>query len=365
MRRRHFGLVLGLGAMLMFSSACDDDAPAPMSDAALADFAGDAKTGDGAQKDGAKPADLPITEGWVPTESGVIQVGDGGVIITEDGGNQVVCYPTKCAGKLLACGDCIDNDGDGKVDWRDPECLGPCDNTEGPGLESGVGGTTAASCGVDCYFDYGNGPGNDECNWDHRCDPLQPELPGCAYDKSLLGSKKCPATQDPLCAKVCGPMTPNGCDCFGCCTFPDLAGKGPNGTPGYVWIGAMDASNQSTCTLTTLTDPAKCPACTPVENCLNECGKCEICVGKPTLPPECFPKKDAGVPVDANVPKTEAGIPKTDGPVPTDGSVPTKDGGTPSAQCPGGEQPCGLPGQALCQQGFYCITGCCIRVIIN
>ena len=339
MRRRHCGLVLGLGAMLVFASACDDDGPAKMGDAALADAAGDAKSGDGGQGDGAKPADLPIHEGWVSTESGVIKVADGGVVITEDGGKQVICYPTACAGRIVACGDCKDNDGDGKVDWRDPECLGPCDNTEGPALESGVGGVIGNTCGVDCYFDYGNGSGNDKCAWDHRCDPLEPELPGCPYQQSMVGGKKCPTTQDPQCATRCLPMTPNGCDCFGCCTFPALAGKGPGGTPGYVWIGAM-VGNVGTCTLAALTDNAKCPPCTPVDNCLNTCGTCEICVGKPTLPPECTPK-------------TEAGVPSIDGSVP------------PSGQCPGGEQPCGLPGQALCQQGFYCITGCCIKVEID
>ncbi|NCT11979.1 MAG: hypothetical protein GW767_04415, partial [Rhodobacterales bacterium] len=59
-----------------------------------------------------------------------VQVHDGGVVIVEDGGATIICYKTTCAGKLLECGDCVDNDGDGLVDWRDPECLGPCDNTE-------------------------------------------------------------------------------------------------------------------------------------------------------------------------------------------------------------------------------------------
>jgi hypothetical protein len=298
----------------------------------------------------------------------VVKVDDGGQVITEDGGTQVVCYPTKCAGKLLECGDCVDNDGDGKTDWRDPECLGPCDNTEGPGLESGVGGTTGSQCGVDCYFDFGNGAGNDDCWWDHRCDPLEPEKATCAYDTKLLGGKKCPAQQSPKCAQNCLPYTPNGCDCFGCCTFPALTTAGPGGNPGYVWIGAMDSSNNSTCTLATLKDPAKCPPCTPVPGCFKPCGKCQLCVGKTTLPPECYPpppQKDAGV-GDGSTPSGDGSTPSGDGSTPTgDGSTPSGDAGTPSQQCPGGEQPCGLAGQYLCQKGYYCITGCCIEIVIN
>jgi len=241
-------------------------------------------------------SDIP---GWVPDDAGVIVVQDGGVIITEDGGYVHVCYELNCYGQNTSCGDCEDNDGDGFVDWRDPECLGPCDNTEGPGLESGVGGTTGTSCGVDCYFDWGNGPGNDQCKWDHRCDPLSPEEPTCTYDAEWTaghsGQRECPETQVQQCYDFCMPLTPNGCDCFGCCTFPDLYGINPDGSDGYVWIGNMDEDNNSTCTLADVTDNDLCPPCTPVGNCLNECGPCEVCVGRPVPPPECFPnQQDAG-----------------------------------------------------------------------
>jgi len=284
--------------------------------------------------------------GWTPDDSGVVQVGDGSVVIAEDGGVKWVCHLTTCAGKLLECGDCIDNDGDGKVDWKDLECLGPCDNTEGPALIGGIGGGTSSNCKVDCYFDYGNGSGWDDCIWDHKCDPLEPEQAwGCIYDSSMVGTKKCPVTQSAECGQKCLPFTPNGCDCFGCCTFPALAGKGPGGSDGYVWIGAMDSTTkQGTCTFEDILDTAKCPRCTPIMGCHNACGKCEICIGKPTLPPECYQKPDGGV---------------GDGGGAADGGVP------PLEQCPGGQQPCGLPGQALCQQGTYCISGCCIKLVIE
>jgi hypothetical protein len=86
-----------------------------------------------------------------------------------------------------------------------------------------------------------------------------------------------------------------GCDCFGCCTFPELAGRGPDNGPGYVWIGAMDDKNNGTCTFADVLDQAKCPPCTPVQGCWNECGTCELCLGKDTLSPECTPPApDAG-----------------------------------------------------------------------
>jgi hypothetical protein len=253
--------------------------------------------------------------------NGVITGDGGGVVITGDGGAWT-CYPVLCAGKSLECNDCIDNDMDGESDSHDPECLGPCDNTEGSGLESGVGGTSGTSCGVDCYFDFGNGPGNDECLWDHRCDSLEPEVPTCPYDSSMVGSKDCPATQDQTCADVCLPFTPNGCDCFGCC---ELSNAGPGGVgPRNVWIGAMDNDKNSTCTLADRADPAKCPTCTPVTNCYNPCAQCEVCIGGHTPDPSCDPTQ----------------------------------------QCPTGYQACGLTGQPECPTDTYCVSGCCQSVVL-
>jgi len=240
------------------------------------------------------------------------------------------CYLVTCAGHSLECNDCTDNDMDGLIDSHDPECLGPCDNTEGPGLESGVGGTTGNSCGVDCYFDFGNGPGNDDCLWDHRCDTLEPEVPTCPYESSRVGSKDCPAAQSQQCTDYCKPFTPNGCDCFGCCEF-DNAGPGGVGRR-YVWIGAMDGSNNSTCTIADVADEAKCPSCTPVANCSNPCDTCEVCIGGHMPDPSC----------------TGGGS----------GS------GTPPGQCAEGYQACGLAGQAECPNGAYCVTGCCQAVFL-
>jgi hypothetical protein len=257
-------------------------------------------------------------------DGGVVQVDPDGIPVTDDTGS-FTCYQGICAGHLLECGDCEDNDDDGLVDSHDPECLGPCDNTEGPGLFSDVGGATGTSCGVDCYFDFGNGPGNDDCVWDHRCDTLQPELPTCPLDEDLIGGKQCPDVQSEMCGDFCKPYTPNGCDCFGCCTFPELATAGPDGGPGFVWIGELDEDNVSTCTFADIMDNEKCPPCTPIDNCYNSCETCEVCLGKPLPPAECF-----------------------------------ADAGTPTTQCSAGIQPCGLEGQAPCAATDYCISGCCV-----
>jgi len=314
--------------------------------------------------------------GWYVDDSGMVHVLiDGGVVITQDGGEQWLCLPVACLSQPpQQCGNCSDDDGDGQVDYRDPECLGPCDNTETPGLDNGVGGTSGNSCGVDCYFDYGNGPGWDNCMWNHKCDPLSPEAlsePSCAYDLSFVnahGDRECPADQDPVCYDTCKPITPNGCDCFGCCTFPQLEGLGPAGGNGFVWIGNLDSDNNSTCTLADLTNPALCPPCTPTGNCYNECGHCEICVGKPTLPEDCFPP-DAGVP-DSAVPQIDAAgrdVVGVDLTAPRDAARPDTaghDAARPDAyvppRCDPGVLPCGLPGDPECVTPFYCVTGCCI-----
>ena len=303
--------------------------------------------------DGTSPTDLGMPQnqrrdGWMLTDSGQIELTDGSVLV-EEGDRRFVCRPVQCEDKVLECGDCIDNDGDGNTDWYDPECLGPCDNTEGPGLSSGVGGETRATCRLDCYFDFGNGPGNDDCRWDHRCDPLEPAGQECGYEPNRLDSRECPLEQSERCEDACLAITPNGCDCFGCCTFPALAQAGPNGAPAHVWIGAMDERNESTCTLDTLLDSAACPRCTPVDACNNECGECEICVGKPTVPDHCFgddEPHDAGL-TDAGGPAADAGARDTGAPPPA------------GDRCPEGVQPCGLPGDFSCPDTRYCITGCC------
>lgn len=291
-------------ALLALASSCSDD------DAKGSGGAGagaNATTGTASGGAGGSTGNLTTTTGSVGGGSGI----------------------SHCGGKLYECGDLIDNDNDGTVDSGDVDCLGACDNTENSYYPN-LPGMTGAPCKTDCFWDNGNGSGTDDCYWDHHCDMLEvapnfpPEL-DCAYDpnQAQLGNGLTCETayqmQSETCLDFCAPLTPNGCDCFGCCELP--AGSG-----GYVWLGSYDEQGQGSCTIADIADPLKCKPCTPVPGCGNPCDPCEVCIGKPTPDPGC----------------NEGGA-----------------GGGPSSQCPDGVQECGLSGQSPCPGGYYCITGCC------
>ena len=108
-----------------------------------------------------------------------------------------------------------------------------------------------------------------------------------------------------------------------------------------MWIGSVEPndSNDGSCTFEDVNDETKCEPCTPVDNCFNDCGVCELCLGKTTLPAECVPQLEDGGAPDAGPP--------------------------PGERCPSGVQPCGLPGDELCPPGgtYYCVTGCCQQTI--
>jgi len=237
------------------------------------------------------------------------------------------CHPTlTCHGQVYQCGDTKDNDFNGLIDMDDPTCTGPCDNNEG-GLYPNQPGQAGPPCKVDCFF--GPHTGNDGCYWDHRCDSLEgfpsyyPESNHgalCAYagPTAIVGpmNKTCAdlkQIQSPQCLSTCLPLTPNGCDCFGCCELPA-------GTNHFVWLGSTNPQGQHCMMDTpTLLDPTLCQPCTPVMSCFKPCTKCEKCLGKAIPDPGC----------------------------------------TVGEQCPAGVQPCGLPGQASCPTTQFCNTGCC------
>jgi hypothetical protein len=301
-------------------------------------------------------------EGWAGAISS-----DGGEVVLDGGGT---CNLKTCQGKLYQCGNCVDDDGDGFMDDMDPDCLSPCDNNEAGFFTKIPGGSwTGGSCGIDCYYDQDSGGGNDQCYWNLSCDPKSkaPNYPpsgdsscvcksgngGTLADggtwpcqASTPGTNKTCAelyeTQTEVCEKFCGPLTPNGCDCFGCCELPAHSGS-------YVWIGSYDkATKTGTCTLDKMGDPTACRPCTPVAACLNTCEKCELCLGKTEedllklCPP---PPPDAGA----------GGSPGSGGTPGSGGSG----GGCPTPFCPGGAQPCGVSCLPNCPAGFYCSTGCC------
>ena len=267
--------------------------------------------------------------GYAATGGTIVIGGAGGSAgnpIAEGGGAgapERECVPATCHGMTYQCGDCMDNDGDGKTDAEDPECTGPCDNRE-DSFDVGLPGSSADKCSQDCFFDNGNGSGDDGCRFSHQCDPLSvaPDYPptgsaACAYDENAKvpgGNETCAELgmeQDPSCTAKCGPLTPNGCDCFGCC---DLSG----GSFHFVGLGA--GTSPTPCTAENLDDPQACPPCSPVYSCLNKCDPCESCVGRPEPLASCM--------------------------------------GNPA--CPDTMNPCDFEGPKLCPQGFYCVTGCCV-----
>jgi hypothetical protein len=77
---------------------------------------------------------------------------------------------------------------------------------------------------------------------------------------------------------------------------------------------------------------------------LNTCERCEICLGKPDIPEDCFPG---------------SGGMGGNGGSAGSGGMGGSDGGE---RCPAGKQACGLPGDAPCESGGFCLTGCCIIV---
>jgi hypothetical protein len=250
----------------------------------------------------------------------------------------------KCGGnKLYECGDLIDNDDDGLIDYQDPDCLGPCDNNES-GFYPGLPGAPGQKCDLDCFWDTGQGH-EENCYWDHHCDPYSdlatyPEAnpqSSCSWNSDTQGpvnNQSFPPSpyncdqmfneQPQQCLDTCLVVAPNGCDCFGCC---ELGGE-------YVWVGSLDPTNKfGTCDLAAVGAPdfhEKCHPCTPVPGCNNPCGHCELCIGKTELPPDCYENEGGG-------------------------------GGSPQ-DCPAGQEACGLPNQPPCPSGKYCITGCCVLV---
>jgi hypothetical protein len=221
------------------------------------------------------------------------------------------CVPLVNAdGTSPQCANCIDDDGDGLIDGADFECAGPLDNDEAT-FGTGISGDNMDACKQDCFFDGNSGQGDDRCEWNLKCDP-KVTTGACTYDPNF---KNCPATQRDECVSKCSKLAPNGCDCFGCCNV-----QLPGG-------GSKDVRLVGTCSMADIDDPVKCPPCTPVAGCQNPCDRCELCVGKTSIPADC--------------------------------ATSSSDGGT-GQTCSVG-QPCNadLP----CPGGSYCLTGCCVPIV--
>ena len=331
---RHYLAGFGSLVLVVGLAACGDD------------DGGGSDTDAGGNADGGGLDGATVGDGGAGAMDGAVEGLDGGVMLP--GGE--ICYPAPCQGQYRQCGNCIDDDGDGLYDGKDPDCLGACDNNEA-GYSTGIPGGDSAPCKLDCYFDTDQGSGNDKCEWDARCDPLEPDpLATCSYQNPPPPNARCPGgpalpdggfadpetTQDPACLDFCAPLTPNGCDCFGCCELPAESGR-------FVFIGTVDEAGQPTCDPESAEDDERCHPCTPVENCYNDCGRCELSLGKGVddLPEDSFPD-----PADAGTPTDDAGMPGDGGVV----DPPT---------CDDGRQLCDVPGTGPCPEGLFCLTGCC------
>jgi len=259
----------------------------------------------------------PASDGLVPDggdPNSFGEAGTSGILPVADSGYQAgdgaagTCVPYVAAdGTSPQCSDCKDNDGDGLVDWLDPECAGPLDNDEKT-FGTGIAGDNQDACKQDCFFDGNSGQGDDKCEWNLKCDPAITSGE-CTYDPNF---KNCPPTQSAACVNNCQKLTPNGCDCFGCCAV-----KLANGTSKSVRLAG-------TCSIADINDPVKCPPCTQQASCANTCDTCELCIGKTTLPPEC-----------------------------------TTTGG-PGQTCTGGVV---CNAATPCPTGTFCLTGCCVSIV--
>lgn len=238
-----------------------------------------------------------------------------------------------CGGAGCICSNGIDDDGDGQIDGFDTECTGPLDNDEGS-FATGIPGDNQDPKWQDCFFDGNSGGGDDGCRYST----------GCLTGELAPTDKNCQVTA--ACVKFCKPLVPNGCDCFGCCEV-----FGPDGGIAHVTIA-------STCTYADIGNPTKCPVCTPSTACNNTCERCELCVGKTSIPADCgqgtggAPSGGAGGASSGGAPSGGAG-----------GSVPNGGAGggyCAAPACAPGQQACGVDCLPDCPQGQYCLTGCCI-----
>jgi hypothetical protein len=225
---------------------------------------------------------------------------------------------TDCIGGDTQCSNCIDDDGDGLIDAMDPECTGPLDDDEAT-FATGIPGDNQDFC-QDCFFDGNSGHGDDGCQYHTEC----------LYGRTPSGGGSscfdCETSQQ--CHDFCLPYTPNGCDCFGCCEL-------------HTSSGVRTVLLTASCTQEFADDPEKCISCVQDTVCVNDCGECELCLGKTTLPPECGSQ------------------PPTGGSGGTGGSP---DPGCIAPYCERG-QPCGLECLEACPAGEYCLTGCCVPVV--
>ncbi len=127
------------------------------------------------------------------------------------------------------------------------------------------------------------------------------------------------SSQSSQCINFCRKFVPNGCDCFGCCLCRARRRR-------FGWH--RRARRPTSATRPSARPARRSPSARP-------CERCEICIGKPTIPADCA-TYDGGT-----------------------------DSGTPPPACDSDFPPCG-PGTNTpvdgCPTGQGCITGCCFPI---
>lgn len=215
--------------------------------------------------------------------------------------------PERCGDHACACDNAVDDDADGLSDGFDPECTGASDDDERTFATVPMGGPPMGAC-RDCFFDDDASSDNDGCAVHVGCinEGVAPMPPGsmCA---------DCDVSRD--CKDSCRPLTPNGCDCFGCCTI-DIQGE-----------PKLNVLLRETCSLGTRHDATACPRCIPNDACRNPCGRCELCPGR----------TEADLPMDCAMPMG------------------------PRHECDDREAVCDA--ETPCAEAFYCLQGCCLPVV--
>jgi hypothetical protein len=245
---------------------------------------------------------------------GGITLPDGSPFMTNSQG-QVLCGTAPCA-----CSNGTDDDADGLIDLADPECVSSWDNDESS-FATGIPGDNRDTACQDCFFDGNSGSGDDGCRVATSC-LVNP-------NDSSSGRGSCATcTADTMCRNTCQAYTPNGCDCFGCCTVH----LGSSITKSVLLAPGCDISGTNT---------TGCTECVPSTTCGNACGECELCPGK-TL---------ADLPASCATAGGDAGTSGGDGGAPGDAGVVI----VPS--CNDGQTTCSTNTQ--CAVGYLCQFGCC------
>jgi hypothetical protein len=214
--------------------------------------------------------------------------------------------PTLCGKSVCKCDDGKDSDKDGLVDGLDPECTGPFDDDE---KTFGTGIPIPKGPCRDCFWDDNGGSGDDDCKYPAMC------LEGAA----AMALPMCGTCDVPTeCVEACAARTPNGCDCFGCCAITRTDGS------------VVHVELQDDCAMDKLDDGKACPRCVQNTQCMNPCGRCELCVGRTIadLPADC-----AGGATDPDLVYV----------------------------CEEGQSVCSTT--AACAESTYCHLGCCLPTV--